>query len=347
MKFLAILLVTLIALSRSFAASDSEERKVSVSIISDQAEAVLRLLQKRADKEEIADSDWNRIFASEGYRRLKKREQSMSRPFEEAEFQRFVMSDDLLARREQLVETLRRWQAIDPSAAGDKALLYLPRRARITAKIYPVIKPRDNSFVFEVKTDPAIFLYLDPKVSPEKFENTLTHELHHIGFGTACPSPDNETESHGSTTGVRSARAWIGAFGEGLAMLAAAGAYNIHPHIASDPTERADWDASMVSFDSDLKNVEAFLRDVATGRLSGDAENKAGFAFFGVQGPWYTVGWKMASIIEKEYGRDKLIDVSCDRRRLLKTYNSAARKYEAKHDEKLAVWSEDLLDLLN
>ena len=37
-----------------------------------------------------------------------------------------------------------------------------------------------------VKTDPAIFLYLDPTETKEEFENTLAHELHHIGYGSGC-----------------------------------------------------------------------------------------------------------------------------------------------------------------
>src|ERR671927_436895 len=69
----------------------------------------------------------------------------------------------------------------DANRAARRALAYLPKNAYIRAKIYPVIKPRENSFVFEVKTDPAIFLYLDPAVGQKKFENTLAHELHHIG----------------------------------------------------------------------------------------------------------------------------------------------------------------------
>ncbi len=30
-------------------------------------------------------------------------------------------------------------------------------------------------------------------------------------------------------------------------------------------------------------------------------------SYFGVQGPWYTVGWQMAVIIEKQLGRERLI----------------------------------------
>ena len=71
--------------------------------------------------------------------------------------------------------------------AARAALAYLPEGARIRAKIYPVIKPRENSFVFDLKGDPAVFLYLDPAVSRGQLENTLAHELHHIGYGGSCP----------------------------------------------------------------------------------------------------------------------------------------------------------------
>jgi hypothetical protein len=55
----------------------------------------------------------------------------------------------------------------------------------VRAKIYPVIKPAINSFVREAATDPAIFLWLDPAVIREKFENIVAHELHHIGLTSA------------------------------------------------------------------------------------------------------------------------------------------------------------------
>lgn len=333
--------LSFLLLSAVVAAKPKE--RIRVSLVADQAEAVLIVLVKREGGETITDDDWKRIFNSEGYVRLRKRELSMSRPFEDADFREFVMSDDLLKRRVALAETLARWKSIDPASAGTKALAYLPRDASINAKIYPVIKPRENSFVFEVKTDPAIFLYLDPAVDANKFENTLAHELHHIGFGGGCPAPDVKAKREKMPEGVRDALKWTGAFGEGLAMLAAAGAPNIHPHAVSGAKERAEWDASMLNFDADLKKVEAFLLQVADGRSKGDEQNKAGFEFFGVQGPWYTVGWKMASVIESVYGRERLVESFCDESRLLKTYNSAAEKFERKKEEKLARWSKRLL----
>jgi hypothetical protein len=332
--------VLIIIFTGSLSAIAKPTSRVNVRFLSDEAEAVLSVLQKRAAGIEITEEDWSRVFESEGYTRLKKRELSMARPFEDTAFREFVMSDDLLKRREALASTLERWKSIDPTSAGSKALAYLPRNASITAKIYPVIKPRDNSFVFEVKTDPAIFLYLDPAIDADKFENTLTHELHHIGFGGGCPAPDIKARREKLPEGIRNALGWTAAFGEGLAMLAAAGAPNIHPHAVSDPKERAEWDASMLNFDADLRKVETFLIDVSEGRLKGDNENKAGFAFFGVQGPWYTVGWRMASVIEIVYGRERLVESFCDNSKLLKTYNSAAEKLERRNAETHTKWSD-------
>lgn len=337
-------LILAISLVSVVSASAAPKASLNVKLVTDEAEAVLHVLQKRAEGAEITESDWEKIFSSEGYVRLKKRELSFSRSFEDAAFREFVLSDDLLERREALAATLAKWRSIDPASAGQKALAYLHRDATIAAKIYPVIKPRENSFVFEVKTDPAIFLYLDPAVNADKFENTLAHELHHIGFGDGCPNPDVKARREKLPEGLRNALKWTGAFGEGLAMLAAAGASNIHPHAVSDAKERAEWDANMLNFDADLKKVEAFLIDVAEGKLKGEEENKAGFAFFGVQGPWYTVGWKMAAVIETVYGREKMFESFCDNSRLLKTYNSAAKRYERRTDEKLSRWSKDLLD---
>jgi hypothetical protein len=77
-----------------------------------------------------------------------------------------------------------------------------------------------------------------------------------------------------------------------------------------------------------------------------DDVRNAGMQFFGVQGPWYTVGWKMAVIVEKRFGRAVLIEGMRDPPRLLATYNEAAKEANAKGGEKLALWSPDLLERL-
>ena len=225
------------------------------------------------------------------------------------------------------------------------ALEYLPAGARIRAKIYPVIKPRDNSFVFEVKTEPAIFLYLDPTVAQKKFENTLAHELHHIGFGTTCPSAESSAALSKLSVPAQNVLGLVSAFGEGFAMLAAAGGPSVHPHEVSKAEERTRCDNDLKNFNADLKKVEDFFMRVLQQKLSDEEMGKEGFAFFGVQGPWYTVGWRMSTLIEETFGRKKLIEAMCDRRLLLPTYNEAAARYNRKAKEPLAVWSESVIKL--
>ncbi len=340
---LGILCTTLLASSLHAAEPPAASPAVDVRFVTDEAEVVLGILGKRAKGEAITDEDWRRLFATEGYIRLAQRETSMGRPFTEEDFKAFVLSDDLLKRAGALTETLAAWTRSAPDAAGRRALAYLPAGARIHAKIYPVIKPRDNSFVFDVKTDPAIFLYLDPKVAPEKLENTVAHELHHIGYGTVCPPPAAAAEIECLPAGARSAAQWMGTFGEGFAMLAAAGGPEVHPHAVSPAADRERWDRDVARFPEDLREVERFFLDLIAGRLDSEAENKRGFVFFGeTQGPWYTVGWKMAVTVEKTWGRDRLIADACDPRKLLTSYNEAARRSAAK-GETPVLWSGDLL----
>jgi hypothetical protein len=323
----------------------AESSRVDVRQVTDEAEAVLAILAKKQANQPLTDADWQQLFSTEGYVRLKQRETGMQRPFDDAEFKDFVLSDTLAARAQALEETLVKWKQAEITAAVNRALAYLPETARIRAKIYPVIKPKSNSFVFEVSTDPAIFLYLDPAITAKQFENTLAHELHHIGYGSSCPPPGISEEISKLPENIQPVIDWSGAFGEGFAMLAAAGGPEIHPHAFSQPEDRARWDRDMANYNDDLKKVEKFFLDIVENRLNQEEKiREMAFSFFGVQGPWYTVGWKMAVTIENVYGRARLIDCLCDMRELLPTYNDAAAKYNQTAPAPLALWSSSLID---
>jgi hypothetical protein len=277
-----------------------DKLSVDVQLDTNEAEAVLAILAKKKANQPIIEEDWLRLFSSEGYVRLKKREAAFKRDFQDEDFKAFVLSDQLAVRADALAETLARWKRSDVTSAAQMSLAYLPKWSRIRAKIYPVIKPRDNSFIFETDTDPAIFLYLDPTVSRDKFENTLAHELHHIGYALSCPKKEVEEAIEKLPENKKRLITWISAFGEGFAMLAAAGGPDVHPHAVSNADERARWDKDVANFNDDLKKVEKFFLDILENRLTSQDEiRKVGFSFFGIQGPWYTVGWKMSVLIEK------------------------------------------------
>lgn len=344
LKRLLSLLIGWVVFCGVVAAQPTSDSRVNLRLLTDEPEAVLAILAKRKAGQEINESDWQRVFQSEGYVRLKQRETSMQRKFEDADFKEFVLSEQLLQRMSALEETLARWKTADLTRAGGLALAYLPKNAHIRAKLYPVIKPRDNTFVFDVETDPAIFLYLDPAVSREKFENTLAHELHHIGYGTACPRKDIAAKISKLSKNQQTFLTWVGAFGEGFAMLAAAGGPDVHPHAVSSGEDRARWDGDVVNFNADLKKVEAFFIEVLQGKLTEEQVREKGFSFFGTQGPWYTVGWRMAMLIEKIFGRAQLIECMCDQRKLLWTYNMAAMKINLNLKSPLVLWSKTVID---
>ena len=211
--------------------------------------------------------------------------------------------------------------------------------------MFPVIKPGVNSFVYETRTDPAIFLYLDPDVPGPKFENTVAHELHHIGYATVSARGDSAIAA--LPADAHAAAEWVGAFGEGFAMLAAAGGPDVHPHAVSPAADRERWDRDVANFDHDLAAVQQFLLDVIHGKLKTAEERESvGYSFFGVQGPWYTVGWKMAVTIERRFGRARLVECMLDPRTVLAAYNEAAAEQNRAGGDQLPRWSPELLRAL-
>jgi hypothetical protein len=320
--------------------------RIQLQLNTDEADQVLAILSKKAAGQAIQEADWQSLFATEPYIRLKKREASMKRDFTDEDFKKFVLSPELAARAESLRHTLEDWKKADLKASAVRVLAYLPEQATIHAKIFPVVKPKTNSFVFDTQTDPAIFLYLDPQESAAKFENTVAHELHHIGFSSVDFL--SEAKLKDLPPNVKSAVDWMGAFGEGFAMLAAAGGPDVHPHAVSSAEERARWDHDMASFNQDLGNLQAFFLDVIHKKFkSEDAIREKASEFYGVQGPWYTVGYRMAVIVEKRYGRATLIDCMVDPRELLSRYNVAATEQNRSQKDELALWSPELLSKIN
>lgn len=321
------------------------EKRLNVVMVTDEADAVIAILEKLYHKNEPSQADWSRLFSSEGYKRLKKRELSMKRRFDDSLFKSFLYEPGLTNRLADFKRTLWEWKAIDMQKDAQMAFDYLPADAVIRAKIYPVIKPAPNSFVFETNTDPAIFIYLDPKISPRKLDNIVAHELHHIGTGSICrgyvwKKPEN----------VQAALYWMTGFAEGRAVLAAAGGRDIHPHESSDAADRSVWDRDYAKAEEDMRQMEDFYFQVLNGELESNERQRNGMAFIGnrdvPQGPFYTVGYLMSSTVERVLGRQRLIDSFCDPAMFLSDYNKAADELNRTENAGLPLWSEKLISAI-
>jgi hypothetical protein len=336
---LALALAIIVAPARS----QDTDSPVEVRVVTDQADAVIAILEKRARGLEPDDGDWRRLEESEGYTRLQRRQESFGAENFRERFREFVSSDALLERLAALRGALVKWRSIDGGAAGERALAYLPAGSGVRATIYPVIKRTSNSFVFELDTDPAIFMYVDPERTAGKLENTLAHELHHVG-SVSCPEPDG-LES--ASPAVQRVVSWLSAFGEGMAMLAAAGGPDVHPHASSGSDAWAVWERDVANFSADLPRIERFFRQILAGDLSEDEQRARLFTFINTddvpQGAFYTVGWKMAALVERVQGRPVVVRAVCDPRILLGAYNEVAASHPRSDAGSLPLWSEDFL----
>jgi len=304
-------------------------------------EAALAILDRENDGQPVRDEDWRRLFDSPGYVRLLRREAAFKSAAGNNDWKRLLQDRATRDQAGSLRATLAAWRQTPLDEAAARAFAYLPAAAHIRATIYPVIKASPNSFVFEADTDPAIFLFLNPRLSAAQFTNKVAHELHHIGLDSSCPPAAVRAGWTRLPVAIASLHRWLGAFGEGHAMLAAAGGPRAHPITASDG--RAVWEANVAHFDRDLAAQNQLFVDILEGRLTDPEQIDARMAaFFGEQGPWYTVGWKMDVTIEEAFGRDRLIAAMCDADQLLAAYNAAAARLSAGRPAPLARWSPDL-----
>ncbi len=322
-----------------FAASIYANSAGPVRMITDEANSVLEILATEQRGEPASDSEWAKLFATDGYRRLKARELGMKRKFEDDDFKKFVQSPELVSSRTALEKTLRDWTNADVGKCRSRALAYLPKGADITAKVYVLIKPLHNSFVWDVSSDPAIMLYLEPGKSQESFANTIAHEMHHIGFGRSCPSPEFDKWVEAQPEPKHIAYNWLGGFGEGAAVLAAAGGLDNEPQASADKTVRDDWQRGMTHQPDQFHEVETFFLQILKGDLKKDQARDKGMTFFGIVGPWYTVGYTMDSTIERAFGRKRLIECYRDPRLMLPAYNLAVKKLGSNSP----LWSDEFL----
>ena len=320
----------------------------SVQLVLDasEAEQALRILDKQAAHQTVSPSDWQALFATVPYQWLKEREKAMGRAFTDEMFKQFLLQPETLGKRAQWHETLDSMKKANMTALGTGVLAWLPPGATIKARVFPQIKPLHNSFVWAKPGESAaIFLYLE-KQSQAKFENTVAHESHHIGL--ASLEKQQDAIQAGLPPQLKTAMKWMSALGEGEAMLAAAGSSDRHPHWEDDGLARARWDGDMMHFNTDVQAIELLLKDILDGKLTSDADiQRRAAPFWGdVQGAWYTVGYEMAVLVEKQYGRAAFDECLLDPRKLLVMYNQIAKQANAK-GATLATWSPELIARLN
>jgi len=320
--------------------NSAADTRVELTLDASEAEQSLLILHEEQAHQTVTDADWQKLFATIPYQWLKAREAAMQRGFTDEDFRKFLQAPETLARTAEWAQTLAAMERSDMTGIGRRILAWLPPGAVIHARVFPVIKPKTNSFVWRnAQGEPAIFVHLE-KQTQAQFETTVAHECHHIGlFGLDA---QQQKVFAGMPENIKQAAQWMGAFGEGEAVLAAAGSTEQRPHWEDDALARARWDSDMMHFNQDVATLTKFFDDVLDGKLKGDAIQERASTFFGYQGPWYTVGYEMAALVEKRFGRTVFTDCLLDPRLLLVRYNQVAAEAN-RNGAVLALWPESLL----
>ena len=285
-----------------------------------EAEAALSIAGRWKVGLPVLEQHWLDLLTSAGYLRWKRRMQAIDQPVTDAEFARFLLSGSVADRTSQLCQALRSWSGAAWKQAALVALSWLPDRARIITDVFMLLTPTAVSFFFAEDGHTGAFFALDPALSTSEFHNRMVHELHHVGYFGLRDRSLSRIQSP-----VESAIAWTDSFSEGLAMLAAAGGAAIHPQATRPAEARSRWDRDIANVEQDRRAIERFLLDVLHARFTADREVETGRALYGVQGPWYTVGWWMAATVERRLGRRALLDCMEGGPRLMESYNKAAR----------------------
>jgi hypothetical protein len=103
--------------------------RINLALDTSEAKAVLAILDKLNAKEKTTDTDWKGLFSTEPCIRLKKREASFHRDFTDEDFQAFVLSPELSAKRDALRHTLEEWEKKDLPSSFSGASAHVLTRA--------------------------------------------------------------------------------------------------------------------------------------------------------------------------------------------------------------------------
>lgn len=316
-----------------------------IKVVADEADAALAILEERRSGEVNAAS-WRKLWDSEGYRRLTARDKELTGRDDQQALHDYLLSDAALAALPALKKAVAELKSYDFNVPAARAFRYLPAGFALKATLYPVIKPTHNSFVYDVPANPAFFVAVNPERPAAELTNTVAHELHHVGLAQ-CVDPSKDPRLN-----PRQQRAvdWLSGFGEGEAVLAAAGGPDVHPHDSSAGPEWLIWERDVANFNTDLPRMQDFFRAVLAGKLTEEQQKQQLYAFIDTddvpQGPFYTVGWKMAAIVERVEGHDALVGALCDPRRLLALYNHAVANTHRADGENLPTWDPAFLAAL-
>jgi len=124
----SIWILSLLALIPATFAQTVTNDRIQVTLDTSEADQVLAIVALHQAGKPISEVEWQKLFATAPYQRLKEREQKIgekfhdfSQVFTDEDFKKFVLSDAILQRATQLGETLEQWKQADLRRAAERS----------------------------------------------------------------------------------------------------------------------------------------------------------------------------------------------------------------------------------
>ena len=258
---------------------------------------------------------------------------------------RYITSAEFKAQTAAFQFSLREWRNAHHQLIEHRLDEYLPPEGQLPLTVVAVLAPGFTHAEFDTNSaSPQVFVPLLPSMLHMQVETYVGEQAYLLASAITIKSLRPHYDR--MTGSVRLAVEYITEFRRGIALLAGIGGPGLHVCATCPRAERQQWDNDFVAFSADLRTLDKLL--LATALAETDLEGqRSQLDSVGVV-PWQVVGYRMAVMIERHYGRKVVPNLLRDPRMLLELYNRAAVEDNAAGavDKPLPLWSPELMRLL-
>jgi hypothetical protein len=317
----------------------ADAQNLQVRIDLSEAEAMLSAANALRDNGPIAAAQLESVLQTPAGKHLTK-----TQALTAENIQRYVTSAEFSAQTSAFQSSLREWHTASRQQIEHRLGEYLPPEGQLSLTVVVVLAPGFTDAEFDtISNAPRVLVPLLPYMPHMRVETYADEQVYLLA--SAITTKSLQLHYDQMTDSVRLAVEYITEFRRGIALLAGAGGPGLHICSTCPRAERQQWDNDLVAFSTDLQALDKLLLATA---LTADIEGqRSQLDSVGVV-PWQVVGYRMADIIERHYGRKVVPNLLRNPRMLLELYNLAAADDNASgtFDEPLPLWSPELMQLL-
>jgi hypothetical protein len=312
---------------------------LQVHIDLSEAEAMLSAAKASRDNNQIGNAQLESILRTSAAKHL-----SGTHTLTADSIKRYAADTEISTQIDELQFSLREWRIASLQQIEHRVGQYLPSEGQISLTVIVVLAPGFTVAEFDTASiPPRVFVPLLPSMFHMRIETYVGEQVYLLA--SAIPAKALHPHYDQMTDSVRLAVGYTTEFRRGIALLAGDGSIGLHICATCPLAERQQWDNNLAEFSKDLLVLDKLLLTTALAESDIEGQRLKLDAIDAVQ--WQVVGYRMAVMIERHYGRKVVPNLVRDPRMLLELYNLAAAEDNANglSDQPLPLWSHELIRL--